>query len=306
MFAWVVLALLVAPKTAQALQALVALFYVWAGTLKLDRRVGQRRGALREAISGSGERSSRRRASTSSSSRWSSSGGSSRRRRAGAGAVYVQLLIFHAVSWKVVGYFYPLLMFGLTAIYPLVWLRAPGETLTLARLRADPSARHVGGRPPRPSSRASSCPSPVSRATPRSRAKGASSRCTCSTRRSQCAGGATIRTASGARRARRAHQRPHRRPLALRPDRAGRRRQSPLSRPRGARRPIRASTWRSTRSERPTSARSRSSTSTTSATRTSSTRCGTTTPGSARARRYRSARRPAPATDSGRARTHSQ
>jgi hypothetical protein len=140
MFGWVVLALLVAPRRAQVLQALVALFYLWAGSLKLN---GEwiRGAALYERpflvppalvpaacvyvlflelvlLWGL----------FSPSPRW-------------RWAVYAQLLLFHAVSWKVVGYFYPLLMLGLTAIYPLVWLRAPGETLTLARLRTDPIAR---------------------------------------------------------------------------------------------------------------------------------------------------------------------
>jgi hypothetical protein len=142
MFGWVVLALLAAPRRAQVLQALVALFYLWAGTLKLDR----------EWVSGAAlyERPFLVPAALvpaacvyvlvlemvfvwglfSSSPKW-------------RWGVYAQLLVFHAVSWRVVGYFYPLLMFGLTAIYPLVWLRAPGDTLTLGSLRADPHARRA-------------------------------------------------------------------------------------------------------------------------------------------------------------------
>jgi hypothetical protein len=139
MFAWVVLALLVAPRPAQTLQALVALFYVWAGTLKLDR----------EWISGAAlyEKPFLVPARLVPAACvyvlvlemvfiWALFAPSPKWRW----AVYVQLLVFHAVSWKVVGYFYPLLMFGLTAIYPLVWLRAPDETLTFRRLRADASA----------------------------------------------------------------------------------------------------------------------------------------------------------------------
>ena len=142
MFGWIVLAWLVARRKAQVLQALVALFYVWAGVLKLNREwIGGAAlyerpflvpGALLPAaciyvlvlemvlVWGL----------FSSSSRWRWS-------------VYAQLLLFHAVSWKVVGYYYPLLMVGLTAIFPLVWRLAPGETLTLGALRGSASVRRA-------------------------------------------------------------------------------------------------------------------------------------------------------------------
>lgn len=35
---------------------------------------------------------------------------------------FAQLCVFHVVSWPVVGFFYPLLMLGLLAIFPLCWL----------------------------------------------------------------------------------------------------------------------------------------------------------------------------------------
>jgi hypothetical protein len=142
MFGWVIVALLAAPKRAQVLQALVALFYVWAGTLKINA----------EWVHGAAlyDRPLLVPAALvpaacvyvlvlemvfvwglfASSPRW-------------RWAVYAQLLVFHAVSWKVVGYFYPLLMFGLTAIYPLVWLRRPAETLTIASLRSEPAVRRA-------------------------------------------------------------------------------------------------------------------------------------------------------------------
>jgi hypothetical protein len=52
-------------------------------------------------------------------------------------AVYAQLVLFHLSSWKVVGFFYPLLMLGITSIFPLMWLLAPGEAPTWRRLRAE-------------------------------------------------------------------------------------------------------------------------------------------------------------------------
>lgn len=64
-------------------------------------------------------------------------------------AVYAQLVLFHIVSWKVVGFFYPLLMLGLTSVFPLVWLLCPADTLTWKRLRSERDLRHdalaVGG-----------------------------------------------------------------------------------------------------------------------------------------------------------------
>jgi hypothetical protein len=140
MFGWVALAFLAAPKKRQVIQALVALFYVWAGTLKLNR----------EWVSGAALYAKPLLVpeglipaacvyvlllemvlvwglfSPSPRVRWS---------------VYAQLLLFHFVSLGVVGWFYPLLMLGLTAIFPLTWLGAPDLALTFARLRSDPAAR---------------------------------------------------------------------------------------------------------------------------------------------------------------------
>jgi hypothetical protein len=129
MLGWVALVFLLVPRRLQTMQALVALFYFWAGALKLNR----------EWLSGAAlydkplfvpaalvpaacvyvvvlemvllwglfSRSPR--------SRW---------------AVYAQLLLFHLTSWSVVGWYYPLLMAGNTAVYPLVWLRAPEQALS--------------------------------------------------------------------------------------------------------------------------------------------------------------------------------
>jgi hypothetical protein len=140
MLSWVILALLVAPRKVEVLQALVALFYVWAGVLKMNR----------EWVTGAAlyERPFLVPASLVSAACvyvlvlelvfvWGLFAASARWRW----AAYGQLLVFHAVSWKVVGYFYPLLMLGLTAIYPLVWRLAPERTITLARLRAEGGPR---------------------------------------------------------------------------------------------------------------------------------------------------------------------
>jgi hypothetical protein len=140
MFGWVVLAFLLAPRKGIAIQALVALFYFWAGTLKINREWTS--GAalyakpflvpeawipascvyvlVLELVLVWGLFAPRPRW------RW---------------GVYAQLVLFHLVSWRVVGFFYPLLMIGLTAIYPLVWRRSPEATLTFARLGSDPCAR---------------------------------------------------------------------------------------------------------------------------------------------------------------------
>ena len=42
-------------------------------------------------------------------------------------AAFAQFLVFHALSWQVVGFFYPLLMFAVLAIFPLSRLVAPAD-----------------------------------------------------------------------------------------------------------------------------------------------------------------------------------
>ncbi len=143
MLSWAVAAFLLAPRKLEVLQAMVALFYVWAGTLKLNREWVTGAALYEQPLFVP-------RALTGAAcvyvlvlelvlvwGLFASPGRASRWRW----AVYGQLVLFHAVSWKVVGYFYPLLMFGLTAIYPLVWLKEPERALTWARLRDEPSLR---------------------------------------------------------------------------------------------------------------------------------------------------------------------
>jgi hypothetical protein len=143
MLSWTVAAFLVAPRKSRSevLQALVALFYVWAGTLKLNTDWVSGADLYEQPLFVP-------RALTmpaciyvillelvlvgglfASSGRW-------------RWATYGQLIVFHAVSWKVIGFYYPVLMFGLTAIYPLVWMGDPTRTLTWARLgAAEPGLR---------------------------------------------------------------------------------------------------------------------------------------------------------------------
>jgi hypothetical protein len=144
MASWVVVALLVAPRPKQTIQVLVALFYFWAGTLKLNHEwlsgaaLYERPALVPQALLPAacvyvvvlelglvwGLFSKRPRV------RW---------------AVYAQLLLFHAASWTTVGYFYPLLMLGLTSVYPLVWTGAPEDAVTLASLQRDPRQRRQRG-----------------------------------------------------------------------------------------------------------------------------------------------------------------
>jgi len=140
MLGWVVLVLLSTPRRTQVLQALVVLVYFWAGALKLNHEwlsgadlyakpllvpaslvpAACAYVVILEMVLVWGLLSPRPRW------RW---------------ACYAQLLVFHALSWGVVGWYYPLLMAGITAIYPLVWLMAPGEILTASRLRGDAALR---------------------------------------------------------------------------------------------------------------------------------------------------------------------
>jgi hypothetical protein len=143
MLAWVVVAFALAPRRIPATQLLVALFYFWAGTLKMNR----------EWTSGAalyGEPLFVPRALVPAACVyvlvlelalvWGLFAPWARVRW----AVYAQLLFFHLASWPIVGWFYPLLMTGLTAVFPLAWLRAPGESPTWPRLVADRGALAAG------------------------------------------------------------------------------------------------------------------------------------------------------------------
>jgi hypothetical protein len=133
-------AYLFVPDKRNALRVLVTLFYFWAGTLKLNW----------EWVSGAGLYRPM----------WPFAGGGVMiacvyvivlelvvawglltTRAWIFWAAFAQFLIFHALSWQVVGFFYPLLMFAILAIFPLSRLVEPqdppdGLLLTLWRRRA--------------------------------------------------------------------------------------------------------------------------------------------------------------------------
>jgi len=119
-------AYLFVPAKRDGLRVLVTLFYFWAGTLKLNW----------EWISGAGLYRPM----------WPFSGsgvlvacvyvivlelgvawGLLAKRAWIFWAAFAQFLVFHALSWQVVGFFYPLLMFAILAIFPLSRLVEPRD-----------------------------------------------------------------------------------------------------------------------------------------------------------------------------------
>ena len=134
---FVTFAYLLVPGKRDALRVLVTLFYFWAGTLKLNW----------EWISGAGLYRPM----------WPFSGvgvvlacvyvivlelgvawGLLAKRAWVFWASFAQFMVFHALSWQVVGFFYPLLMFAILAIFPLSRLvepRDPPEGLLAALWR---------------------------------------------------------------------------------------------------------------------------------------------------------------------------
>jgi hypothetical protein len=119
-------AYLLVPGKRDALRVLVTLFYFWAGTLKLNW----------EWVSGAGLYRPM----------WPFTGagvivacayvvvlelgvawGLLAQRAWIFWAAFAQFLVFHALSWQVVGFFYPLLMFAILAIFPLSRLVAPPD-----------------------------------------------------------------------------------------------------------------------------------------------------------------------------------
>ncbi|MBK6697372.1 MAG: hypothetical protein IPG50_35055 [Myxococcales bacterium] len=135
MLSWVIVVLLLAPRKLVALQALLPLFYFWAGTLKMNS----------EWISGSALYAKPSLVPDALIPAacvyvlvlelaivW----GLYSKRTSVRLLVLAQLALFHAVSFAVVGFFYPLLMFGLLALFPIVWRLAPDETLSVSAISA--------------------------------------------------------------------------------------------------------------------------------------------------------------------------
>ena len=134
MATWVTLAFLLAPEKKTSLKVLIALFYFWSGIIKLTP----------EWLSGA----------ALYTHPWPIDGpllpwatgyvvvleivlvwGLMWDRTAVAWATLVQLLLFHTMSYQVVGLFYPALMVAILAIYPLSWRLDPDHPSTAVQLR---------------------------------------------------------------------------------------------------------------------------------------------------------------------------
>jgi len=115
---WVTTAFLLVPRKRAALPVLICLFYFWAGTLKLNWEWLSGAALYRPV--------------------WLFTGpwlvvattyvialelvmvwGLLAQRALWFWGAFAQVVVFHVFSWPVVGFFYPLLMFGILAIFPL-------------------------------------------------------------------------------------------------------------------------------------------------------------------------------------------
>jgi hypothetical protein len=122
---WVTAAFLLVPGRRAALPALICLFYFWAGTLKLNWEWVSGAALYRPVWLFTGP--------------WLVAAcvyvvvlelgvvwGLLARRALWFWAAFAQVVVFHVFSWPVVGFFYPVLMFGILAIFPLRrWLPGP-------------------------------------------------------------------------------------------------------------------------------------------------------------------------------------
>jgi hypothetical protein len=113
-------AFLAVPDKRAALRVLICLFYFWAGTLKLNWEWLSGAALYRPVWLFSGDWLI---AATSYvialelAIVW----GLLARRAWLFWGVFAQLVVFHVFSWPVVGFFYPILMFLILAIFPLCW-----------------------------------------------------------------------------------------------------------------------------------------------------------------------------------------
>lgn len=117
---------LLVPGKRDALRVLVALFYFWAGTLKLNWEWVSGAGLYRPMwpFTGSGVIVA---CAYVIVLELGVAWGLLAQRAWIFWAAFAQFLLFHALSWQVVGFFYPLLMFAILAIFPLSRLVAPPD-----------------------------------------------------------------------------------------------------------------------------------------------------------------------------------
>jgi hypothetical protein len=109
------------PRKRQGVGVLIVLFYFWAGTLKLNSEWLSGRGLYRPLwlFSGRGVIAACAYVVVMELGMvW----GLLARRKWLFWASLGQVILFHIMSWSVVGYFYPLVMFGILAIFPLTRL----------------------------------------------------------------------------------------------------------------------------------------------------------------------------------------
>jgi len=121
---------LFAPGKRNALRVLVVLFYVWAGTLKLNWEWISGAGLYRPLwlFTGPGVIAA---CVYVVVLELAVSWGLLARRAGIFWGAFAQFIVFHVFSWPVVGFFYPLLMFAILAIYPMCRLMAPRDPVDM-------------------------------------------------------------------------------------------------------------------------------------------------------------------------------
>ena len=123
---WVAAVFLFVPGKRDALRVLIVLFYVWAGTLKLNREWISGADLYRPLwfVTGAGVVVA---CTYVVVMELAISWGLLASRAWIFWAAFAQIALFHVMSWAIVDFFYPLLMFLLISIFPLVRLWPPGD-----------------------------------------------------------------------------------------------------------------------------------------------------------------------------------
>ena len=132
---FVALAFLLFPAKRRVLQYLIILFYFWAGTLKLNREWLSGAALYRQELLWLPQWLVPAACAYVVGLETILVFGLLARRAWVFWATLGQLAIFHAMSWPIVGFFYPILMFTLLAIFPLsrLW-SAEGDRPSFARI----------------------------------------------------------------------------------------------------------------------------------------------------------------------------